>query len=279
MKKYTLLVILSIISATGLFAQGNCCSRPSAMGLLALNADFMAAHLPPEPLNYSPEKGAMLSFETTDGKDGNAFFVPSTTPTKKVLIVVHEWWGLNDYIKREAERLQKELGNDVDVYAVDLYDGGVAENPDDASQMMSKLTANRADAILGGLMKKIGAHKKIATIGWCMGGSWSFEATLLAGDQSVGCVMYYGFPEKDVKKVKTLKSDVLYIYGNKDKFIKRIDVDGFGKRISAVGLHFDFHEFPADHAFANPSNPKFDKASASEANVLAIKFLQQHLGK
>ena len=279
MKKYVSLFVGCLFAATSVSAQSSCCPKPSAMGMLALNADFIAAHLPPEPLTFLPEKGSMLTFETADGKDGNAFFVPSPTPTKKVLIVVHEWWGLNDYIKREAERLQRELGNDVDVYAVDLYDGKVADNPDDASQLMGKLDNQRADAILAGLVKKIGGHKKIAEIGWCMGGSWSFEAGLLAGDESVGCVMYYGFPEKDLKKVKTLKSDVLYIYGNKDKFIKRIDVDGFGKRISALGLRFEFHEFPAEHAFANPSNPKYDKASSSEANVLTIKFLKQHLGQ
>jgi len=246
------------------------------MQALAVCVDFRNAHLAPKPIDFTPTRGSMISFPVKGGKDGQAFYVPSVRQSRRVLILFHEWWGLNDYIKKEAESWQSKLG-DVDVFAVDLYDGQVASEPDDASELMSKLDNKRADAIIQGLLNQLGS-KKIATLGWCMGGSWSFESTLLAADNAVGCVMYYGFPEKDLKKIQTLKADVLYIYGAQDKFIKKTDLDALGKRINNVGYQFEFHSYNAVHAFANPSNPKYDSKAAGEANAVALKFLQQHLG-
>jgi REP element-mobilizing transposase RayT len=73
------------------------------MKLLALRTDFKSSHPAPLPFAYSAEKGAMMSFTTPDGKEGHALYVPAAEPTDKVLLIFHEWWGLNDYIKREAE--------------------------------------------------------------------------------------------------------------------------------------------------------------------------------
>jgi carboxymethylenebutenolidase len=273
---YSIFSLLLILASTPMQGQKSCCPKPSEMQALALNTDFKEAHLAPLPFEYAPAKGSMITFPIEGGKDGNAFYVPSEGPCMKVLLVFHEWWGLNDYIKKEAELWQSKLG-DIDVYAIDLYDGQVATTPDEASKLMSSLDPVRAEAIIKGVLKKIG-NKKVATIGWCMGGSWSFAGTLLANENAVGCVMYYGFPEKNLSKVKQLKSDVLYIYGTQDKFIKKLDVDAFGKRIEAIGYKFEFKSYNADHAFANPSNPKYNKQAAGDANAEAFKFLQQHLG-
>ena len=161
----------------------SCCTKPTGKGmkLLAMNKSFKAAHEAPLPFSYFAEKGAMVSFKTVGGTDGNAFYVPGDEQTDKVLIVVHEWWGLNDYIKREAERWQKLLGGKVAVYAVDLYDGKVATSPDEAGKLMGGLDAKRGEAILAGLIKKIGSGKSIATIGWCMGGTWSGYRQVVEG--------------------------------------------------------------------------------------------------
>ncbi len=274
-----LLATLLCPVTTNIYAQ-SCCYKPLGknMKALALNKSFKAAHEAPLPFNYTPEKGgAMITYKVAGGADGNAFYVPADESTDKILIVVHEWWGLNDYIKREAERWQKMLGGKVAVYAVDLYDGKVASLPDEAGKLMEGLDAKRGEAILKGLLQKIGGGKSIATIGWCMGGTWSFNATLAAGSQAAGCVMYYGFPEKDSKRIKTLKTDVLYNYGALDNFIKEPDVKQFGKEVVAAGHKFTFHSFNAVHAFANPSNPKFDAKAADEAQGYALKFLKEKL--
>jgi carboxymethylenebutenolidase len=276
MKKLFLFVLFLSFFAT-IYAQ-NCCLKPGAdWHLLALNEDFKASHLAPLPLEYEPAAtSSEIEFGTTDGKNGLAFYVPSDEPTNKVLIICHEWWGLNDYIKREAERWQKMLGN-VDVYAVDLYDGKVATTPEAAGALMNKLDQKRGERILSGLLAKIGKDKMIATLGWCMGGSWSFTAALLAGQRTAGCVMYYGFPEKDDKKIRTLQADVLYIWGSQDNYITKDVVAAFGRKVVATGHSFELHTFPAVHAFANPSNPKHDAKSAAEAETISLAFLKTKL--
>jgi carboxymethylenebutenolidase len=278
MKKVFLIALLlhTLLSEVA-SGQKSCCSKPDEMHALAMNTDFMAAHLPPVPLEYTPKKGEMISFPTQDGKNGQAFYVPSAGPTMRVLLIFHEWWGLNDYIRREAEYWQSQLG-DIDVYAVDLYDGAVTSSPDSAGELMSGLNNDRCEKIIRGLLARTG-NKKVATLGWCMGGSWSFTASVLAGDQAVGCVMYYGFPEKNLAKIKPLKADVQYIYGSRDKFIHHKDVVALGMRITNLGYKFTENDYDADHAFANPSNPKYDKKSATEARLVVQKFLQQHLGQ
>lgn len=276
--RFSKLVIATLLSALTYNAGAqSCCKKPEGMQALALNKSFKDAHEAPIPFAYSASKGDMITFKTEGGKDGNAFYVPADETTDKVLIVVHEWWGLNDYIKREAERWQQLLGGKVAVYAIDLYDGQVATDADMAGKIMGGLTPERGAAIVKGVLNKIGKDKKIATIGWCMGGSWSFTASVLAGKEATGCVMYYGFPEQDEKKIKPLKTDVLYIYGTQDNFIKQADVETLGKRVMAGGHKFEMHSYNAVHAFANPSNPKHDATAAAEAQVFALKFLNSHL--
>jgi carboxymethylenebutenolidase len=279
MKKQFLLSIALLVSWTLVYGQ-DCCKKPTPgmdMKALALNASFKASHEPPVPFSYAAEKGSMMKVPTKGGADANVFYVPADVKTDNVLIVVHEWWGLNDYIKREAEDWQKRLKGQVAVYAIDLYDGQVAADPETAGKLMSQLNAKRADAIISGVLQKIGKGKKIATIGWCMGGSWSFRASVLAGSEASACVMYYGFPEKEKAKIKPLRTDVLYIYGNQDAYIKQPDIDAFEKEVKSGGHKFELHSFDAVHAFANPSNPKYNKAAASEAQGLTLKFLMQQL--
>lgn len=270
-------ILLIAACCNNIYAQNCCVKKDNTWNALALNTDFRESHLSPEPFEYTPaSNSSMISFKTTDAKDGHAFYVPSDQPTYKTLIIFHEWWGLNDYIKREAERWQKMLGN-VDVYAVDLYDGEVTADPAQAGKLASGLDQKRGETIIKGLLSKIGNDKQIATLGWCMGGSWSFTATLLAGNKAVGCVMYYGFPEKDQKKINNLKADVLYIWGSQDKFITNDLVGAFGKQVNVAGHKFEMHGYNAVHAFANPSNPKYDAPSAKQAEELSLNFLKEKL--
>jgi carboxymethylenebutenolidase len=254
----------------------SCCSQDEGWLTLASDKDFQASHEAPLPLNYKQEHGSMISFETLDGKPGNAFYLPSDQATDEVLIIFHEWWGLNDYIKMEAERLQKMLGN-VDVYAVDLYDGKLAATPEEAGKLSKSLDAKRGETIIKGVLAKAGKNKEIATLGWCMGGSWAFTTALLADKQARACVMYYGFPEQDKKKIAGLKTDVLFIWGSQDKFITKNVVDEFQKEVVASGNKFTLHSYSADHAFANPSNPHHDAKATEDAMALTLAFLKERL--
>ncbi len=258
----------------------SCCSTTSATAeFAALGGDvmFVSLHKAPAPFTGKLENGKMISFATSDGKDGQAYFVRSPKKTNKVLLVFQEWWGLNDYIKQKAEELQKELGN-VNAYALDLYDGKVASEPNEAAKIMMAAKEERIRAIIEGAIEHVGPKAKIATIGWCFGGGWSLQASLMAGKQAIGCVMFYGMPEKNVEKLKTLHADVLGLFALQDKNITPAVVDTFQQNMKAAGKHLEVKSYDAVHAFANPSNPKFDKEAAADANARALAFLKKHLG-
>src|SRR4051812_15158084 len=128
--KRTILFLLSTICGLQVSAQmPACCIKPTGMGALASTTAFIAAHEPPLPFYYQSNNGSMITFNTEDAKTGRAWYLPSSAATNKVLVIFHEWWGLNDYIEREAQRWQDSLGN-VDIYAVDLYDGKIATSPE-----------------------------------------------------------------------------------------------------------------------------------------------------
>ena len=244
--------------------------------LLAMNSDFVTSHLPPLPFTLEDPKGQIVLFKTPDGKNGRAYVVKCNKPTDKVVFMFHEWWGLNDYIKREADKLRNELG-DVDVYALDLYDGDLATTPEEAQKLMMGLKDERAGAIIKGALAMAGSKVKIVSIGWCMGGGWSMQSALLEGKQAVGCVMYYGMPEQDLKKLKTLNCDIIGFFGTQDKFINPDVVKKFQDNMKTAGKKIEVHSYDAVHAFANPSNPKYDKASADDAHAKAVLYLKERL--
>lgn len=257
----------------------SCCARPvaatEAFAMLATNKDFSGGHDAPLPYSYAGE-GEMITFKTNDGQPGHGFEIKSAKPSKKYLFVIHEWWGLNDYIKKEAAKYAAELPG-VNVIALDLYDGQVATTPEEAGKLMQGVKTDRATAIIKGAEAYAGPQAELASIGWCFGGGWSLQTALLGGKQTVGCVMYYGMPEKDVARLQTLHSDVLGIFAEQDKWINPEVVGQFEKDMAAAGKKVTVKEYPADHAFANPSNPKYNQELAADAHQKALTYLKARL--
>lgn len=241
--------------------------------LLAMNESFASAHLVPEPFTLQNQKGTMITFKGLDGKQANAYLIKSPKPSDKVLFVYHEWWGLNDYIKQEAEKLQAELG-DVDVYAIDLYDGKIATTVPEAQKLMGEMNEERSKPIINGAIALAGRKALIASIGWCMGGAWSLQSAMLEGKQAVGCVMYYGMPESDTKKLKTLRCDVLGIFALKDGHITPEIVKQFEANMKSAKKQVTIHNYDSFHAFANPSNPRHNKEYAQDAHAKAVAYLK-----
>lgn len=276
--KKTLFTLCFSVSAIAAFSQNrSCCTKPEGMAVFASNTDFQAAHLAPTPFKFENGSGKTVEYKTPDGKIAKAYHVPSAVKTNNVLLVFHEWWGLNDYIKQEAETWQKALG-DVEVYALDLYDGKIGTTPDEAGKLMQGLDGARAEAIVKGILTLIGDKKQIATIGWCMGGSWSFNAAVLADKQAKACVMYYGFPETDKTKLGKINSDILFIQGTQDGFISNDLVSKFESDLKEVGKKIKVEQYVADHAFANPSNPKHNKEFTADAFAKSVRYIKAGLG-
>ncbi|MBX7202182.1 MAG: dienelactone hydrolase family protein [Bacteroidia bacterium] len=276
MKKLIPAFLLAAFCSLSALAQQTCCMLPTHGAEFTSDKNFQQAHQNPLPFKFTTENGRMISFPVKGGANASAFYVPAKTNSNKVLLVFHEWWGLNDYIKKEAEDWQAALG-DLDVYAIDLYDGKVAVNQEEAAKLMNALQPERALQIINGLLRMIGDNKEIATLGWCMGGSWSFQAAIEAGGQSKACVMYYGFPEKDAKRLEAIQSDILYIQATQDKFITNEAVQQFQDKLHKAGRKITVIPFNAEHAFANPSNPQFNKTFTLEARLKVIEYLKNAL--
>ncbi len=225
---------------------------------------------PPKP---SAETVA-LAFE---GGTAHAYANRPAAAPKGAVLIMHEWWGLNDWIRHEADEM---AGLGYLALAPDLYDGKVAKSPDEAGQLMGALDQARADKIEAAAvawLSRSAPGAKIATIGWCMGGSQSLLASLSNAGRVAATVIYYGAPVDTVSKLKELKGPMLGIYAEKDGWITPDKVDAFDKALTEAGVKHDFYRFDADHAFANPTGGRYKGEAAREAWALTIAFLSANL--
>ncbi len=241
----------------------------------ASTASFARMHPSPKKIGSEQLMGKMIKFKVTDGMDANGYFIPSKKKSKRWLIVIQEWWGLNDNIKVEADKYYKDLG-DVNVIAVDMYDGKVASTPDSAMKIMRSADMARMTAIIKGVISHAGTDASIYSVGWCFGGMWSLQTGILAGSQAKGIVMFYGRPENDINKLKSIQCDVIGFFGNLDKSPSPELVNEFEKNMLKAEKQLTTHKYPAGHGFANPSNPAFNPEATADSYAKAIDFLKKH---
>ncbi|QEC68381.1 dienelactone hydrolase family protein [Panacibacter ginsenosidivorans] len=277
--KKLIVFLFGSISVTATYAQMNmnCCLPVNATEKYALNAndkDFVAAHLSPLPYTYVGP-GADFTYKAADGTDAHGWMIKADKPTDYYLFVIHEWWGLNDYIKKQSEQMANDLG--INVIALDLYDNQVATTPADAAKIMQTVKTERAMAIIHGAYNFVGANAKVFTIGWCFGGGWSLQTAIEGGKQVAGCIMYYGQPEENVNRLKTINCDIIGFFGNKDTHPSPAMVDGFVKTADAAGVKLMVNRYEATHAFANPSNPNYDKDATADAYTKVKDFIKARM--
>jgi carboxymethylenebutenolidase len=279
MKKFIGFLTLIGITGTAMSQSGNmtCCAASATEAYAQNGSDknFMAKHDEPIPFHYESENGKDITYATADGKTAHAWEVKSANGSPYYLFVIHEWWGLNDYIKQEAEKLGRDLG--INVIALDLYDNVVTSTREEAAKAMQAVTTDRATAIVKGAYAYAGAKAKVFTIGWCFGGGWSLQSTLIGGSQAVGCIMYYGQPEKDVERLKTLHADVLGFFGNLDQYPSPQVVSEFADNMNKAGKKLYLNRYEATHAFANPSNPNFNKDATEDAYKKVLVFVKDRM--
>ena len=254
-------------------ANKSCCGDAASTEKFAGLGDqkaFQDAHPAPLPTD-TVHSGEMIKFAVQSGAEANAYFVKKND-SDRYLMLFHEWWGLNDYIKREADFYANALN--INVLCPDLYDGKVATDADAAGKLMGANDKNRSAAIVAGAFKRVGKKATVRTLGWCFGGGWSCQAALIGGKQTVGCVIYYGMPEEDVARLATLNCDALGIFASQDKWINKDVVSKFEANMKKANRSLTVKWFEADHAFANPSSPHFMEKPAQEARELTLAYLK-----
>jgi carboxymethylenebutenolidase len=282
MKRLTLFLVLSllVISLKAQDAITVChTSSTEKFAMFASNKEFNAAHnRPRQYVHISEEGGKMITYKCADGTPANAYLIEAKKKTNHWVLVFQEWWGLNDNIKRQSEDLYKDLGN-VNVLALDMYDGKVATDPDNARKYMQEFKQERGDAIMKGALAYVGSNAKIGTLGWCFGGGQSLLGAILSGKQAAACVIYYGMPVEDVEKLKALNSDVLMIWPTQDKWINKEMMDKFEANMKAAGKKVTIKPYDANHGFANPSNQmgNYNEAAAKDAYENTLAFLKARL--
>jgi carboxymethylenebutenolidase len=236
---------------------------------------FGQMHLSPVTIDAADLMGKMIQFNTADGKQASAYYIAAKKKSKKWLIVIQEWWGLNENIKAEADKYYKDLG-DFNVMAVDMYDGKVAATPDSAMKISRSADPVRMTTILQGAMQHAGKDASIYSVGWCFGGMWSLQTAILAGSQAKGTIMFYGRPETNMDKLKSIQCDIIGFFGNLDRSPSPAMVNDFEKNMEAAGKKLTTHKYEAGHGFANPSNPSFNKEATEDSYSKAIAFLKSH---
>lgn len=240
----------------------------------------------PSPAVALPPVAAVHGQSVVYGKLGEqplqGYFV---TPAKAEgtlpgVIVFHEWWGLNDNIRRMADRLAAQ---GYAVLAADMYGGKSAETPDDAKQLMATALKNpkeldrNIDAAYA-YLKDTAKAGKIATLGWCFGGSLSFEAAQELSGKLAATVIYYGFVNDQPQRLAKMKAPVLGLFGGKDDGIPAATVAAFARGLEALGARPIVKIYPeAGHAFANPSGQAYRKDDAEDAWKRTLDFLGENL--
>lgn len=269
--------LYGIIGAATAAGAGEPAAKPQAGWTGSVSeAQFKALH------ELKTDAAPALHGQMVDLAGGNAYLsLPANAKAPlPAVIVIHEWWGLNDHIKHWADRL---AADGFATLAVDVYDGKIATTSEQALEYMKGVDQKRATEIMLAADQFLAKDprvqaKKRGSIGWCFGGGQSLRLALAAPGLSA-CVMYYGSPVTDVVALKSLKAPLLGVFGNQDQAFPPALIDEFDRALTAAGVKHEILRYDAVHAFANPSNPKYDQKSASDAWAHVQAFFAENLKK
>jgi len=231
----------------------------------------------PKLARAAAESLESATLTTAGGRQVTAALGVPAAETAPAVLLIHEWWGLNDQIKAVAADLTRQ---GYLALAVDLYGGQVGGTPDEAKALMGAVKPEEATDTLaswtGWLRQHAKGTGKVATVGWCFGGGWSLNAALAAPLE--GCVVYYGRVNKTAAELAPLACPVLGHFATQDQFINQPMVEGFEAAAKAAGKEVEIYWYDADHAFANPTGGNYDADDAALAWERTLAYLTQRLG-
>ena len=218
---------------------------------------------------------------TTEPPGGGGFLAAPATPGKHpALLVIQEWWGVNDWIREQTERFARQ---GYVALAVDLYRGKVATTQEQAHELMRGLPQDRALGDLEAGFKYLASRKdvdagRIGVIGWCMGGGYALDFTV-AEPRLAATVINYGHLMVDQKTIASIKPPILGNFGANDMGIPPADVKAFDAALKKAGKSSDIKIYEgAGHAFMNPNNTGgYVKAAADDAWARIDAFLARTL--
>ena len=225
----------------------------------------------------SPQENQVKTSEVNYFQTTKGFLAEPKQPgSYPGIVMIHEWWGLNEHIKAKAEELAAQ---GYLVLAVDLYNGEIANTPDQARELTGKINQTIALENLraaADYLRKLNTPK-IASLGWCFGGGQSLKLAL-SGEKLDATVIYYGQLETDSAKLSAIKWPVLGVFGEQDSSIPLEQVQQFEKGLKSNNTPQQIYLYPnVGHAFANPSNKNYAPAETTDAWNKTLEFLNNSL--
>jgi len=197
------------------------------------------------------------------------------------IIVIHEWWGLNDNIRAMSDRL---AGEGYIVFAVDLYGGQVADSAAGARQLMLSVVENPEQASENirkayDFVNTTAGAPKVGSLGWSFGGGWSLNTAMLFPNELDAAVIYYGQVTDDEERLRPINVPVLGLFGADDTGISVESVQRFEAALELLRKDHEIQIYPgAGHAFANPTGRNYDAEVAEDAWRRTLEFLGHNLG-
>jgi carboxymethylenebutenolidase len=244
-----------------------------------LSSALLTVHVKGRAETEGLPEGKTVSYRS-DGEEVSGFLVvPEGKGPFPAIVVIHEWWGLNEQVKRKARELAKE---GYVTLAVDLYRGKVTDDPEEAHELLRGLPEDRA---IRDLLSAVSYLKtlpnvkkdKIGSIGWCMGGGFSLSLAVNSPELAA-CVVYYGRLITDREQLKRIKAPILGFFGEEDRGIPVSSVRAFEKTMKELGKEVTVYIYPnAGHAFANEERPSYNPEAAKDAWAKTLSFFEKTL--
>ena len=224
--------------------------------------------------------GKQVSYKSGDETVNGMLYEPGGNGPFPAVVVIHEWWGLNDWVKEQAQKLSQ---HGYVTLAVDLYRGKVAATPDEAHELMRGVPQDRAIRDLLAAANYLRSLKnvkpdKVGSIGWCMGGGYSLD--LAVNDPRLAAaVINYGHLATEPETLKKINAPIFGLFGGQDKGIPVDSVQAFAAALKKLGKKVDVTVYPeAGHAFQNPNNKAGYRADdALDAAKRTVNFLNSTL--
>jgi carboxymethylenebutenolidase len=222
-----------------------------------------------------------VSYKSGDETVKAILYTPANANGKlPALVVIHEWWGLNDWVKEQASKLADQ---GYVTLAIDLYRGKVASNGDEAHELMRGVPTDRASRDLTAAADFLRSQpnvdpNRVGDIGWCMGGGYALDLAL-ADPKLKASVINYGHLMVDPANLAKINAAVLGIFGGQDRGIPPDMVHQFEAAMKKAGKNIDVKIYDdAGHAFENPNNKEgYKPQDAADAWQRTTTFLGKNL--
>ena len=234
------------------------------------------------PVSAFAVESKAVSYKSGDESVNGILYRPAGKGPFPALVVIHEYWGLNDWVKEQAGKLADQ---GYVALAIDLYRGKVADNPDLAHELMRGVPEDRAKRDLGAAYDFLASQSevkknRIGAIGWCMGGGYSLDMALIESHLAAD-VINYGHLATETSELEKINAPILGIFGGQDRGITPDDVKKFQQATEKLGKKIEIKIYPdAGHAFENPNNKQgYRPEDAADAWRRTVDFLAATLKK